>query len=87
MEQYFGLDVSMEETPMCVMDSAGSVVWEGKAETAPAALLRALHRRAPGAVRVGLESGPLFAPTASSTPPSITRAAASAASMTAAPWF
>lgn len=59
MEQYVGLDVSMEETSMCVMDSAGSVVWEGKAETAPAALLRALHRRAPEAVRVGLESGPL----------------------------
>ena len=59
MEQYVGLDVSMEETSMCVMDSTGSVVWEGKAKTAPAALLRALHRQAPEAVRVGLESGPL----------------------------
>lgn len=59
MEQYVGLDVSMEETSMCVLDSTGSVVWEGKAETAPLALLRALHRWAPEAVRVGLESGPL----------------------------
>jgi transposase len=59
MEQYVGLDVSMEETSVCVMDAAGSVIWEGKAETAPAALVRMLHRRAPQAVRVGLESGPL----------------------------
>jgi transposase len=59
MEQYVGLDVSMEETSMCVMDSAGSVIWEGKSKTAPEALLRTLQRRAPEAVRVGLESGPL----------------------------
>jgi len=59
MEEYVGLDVSMEETSMCVMDSTGSVIWEGKSKTAPVALLRALHRRAPEAVRVGLESGPL----------------------------
>src|SRR5262245_1557702 len=59
MEQYVGLDVSMEETSICVMDVMGLVVWEGKAETAPKALLRALHRYAAGAVRVGLESGPL----------------------------
>ncbi|HVO04555.1 MAG TPA: hypothetical protein VMT54_20320, partial [Candidatus Cybelea sp.] len=43
MERYVGLDVSMEETSMCVLDSTGSVVWEGKAETAPLALLRTLH--------------------------------------------
>jgi transposase len=59
MEQYVGLDVSMEETSVCVMDATGSVAWEGKVETSPAALLRALHRRAPEAARVGLESGPL----------------------------
>jgi len=59
MEQYVGLDVSMEETSICVMDAAGAVVWEGRAKTSPAALRCALHRQAPHAVRVGLESGPL----------------------------
>lgn len=59
MEQYVGLDVSMEETSMCVMDAAGSVVWEGKVASTPAALVRALRLRAPRAVRVGLETGPL----------------------------
>jgi transposase len=59
MEQYVGLDVSMEETSMCVMDVTGTVVWEGKAASTPAALIRALRQQAPDAVRVGLETGPL----------------------------
>lgn len=59
MEQYVGLDVSMEETSMCVMDSTGSVVWEGKVASTPPALLRLVHRHAPQAARVGLETGPL----------------------------
>ena len=33
MEEYVGLDVSMEETSVCVMDAAGEIVWEGKAAT------------------------------------------------------
>jgi len=59
MEQYVGLDVSMEETSVCVMDVTGAVVWEGEVASTPAALVRALHRHAPRAVRVGLETGPL----------------------------
>ncbi len=59
MEQYVGLDASMEETSMCVMDATGAVVWEGKAASTPAALTRALRLRAPHAVRVGLETGAL----------------------------
>jgi len=59
MEQYVGLDVSMEETSVCVMDGSGAIVWEGKAGSDPAALRRVLARRSPDAVRIGLETGPL----------------------------
>src|SRR5258706_11658683 len=59
MEQYVGLDVSMEETSVCVMEATGSVVWEGKATSTPAALLGVLRRYAPTAMRAGLEPGPL----------------------------
>src|ERR1700730_9370293 len=58
MRQYVGLDVSMEETSVCVLDDGGSTVWEGVVESDPAAIVRILHRRAPQAEKVGLETGP-----------------------------
>jgi hypothetical protein len=30
MEKYVGLDVSMEETSVCVLDGSGNIVFEGK---------------------------------------------------------
>ena len=30
MEQYVGLDVSQEQTSVCVVDGGGKVIWEGK---------------------------------------------------------
>ena len=30
MTHYAGLDASLKETAICVVDKAGSVVWEGK---------------------------------------------------------
>jgi len=59
MGEYVGLDVSMEETSVCVMAANGEIIWEGKVATEPGALVRALHRRAPTAQKVGLETGPL----------------------------
>ncbi len=59
MGEYVGLDVSMEETSVCVLSAAGEIVWEGKVATEPGALVRVLHRRAPTAEKVGLETGPL----------------------------
>jgi transposase len=59
MEEYVGLDVSMEETSVCVMDAAGEIVWEGKVATEPGELVRTLRLRASAAVKVGLETGPL----------------------------
>lgn len=58
MVQYVGLDVSMEETSVCVLDESGSAVWEGKVVSEPDAIVRALCRHAPEARKVGLETGP-----------------------------
>jgi hypothetical protein len=30
MEQYVGLDVSLEQTSLCVVDSSGAALWQGK---------------------------------------------------------
>src|ERR1044071_8643845 len=59
MEQYVGLDVSQEQTLVCVVDGGGKVIWEGKCVSAPEAIAATLCARAPEAVRIGLESGPL----------------------------
>lgn len=58
MSEYVGLDVSLEETSVCVLDAGGLVVWEGKVASEPAAIERVVRRRAPQAVKVGLETGP-----------------------------
>jgi transposase len=59
MEEYVGLDVSMKETCVCVVDSHDRVVAEGVVATCPDALARFVAKRAPGAVRIGLETGSL----------------------------
>jgi transposase len=58
MGEYVGLDVSLEETSVCILDDAGARVWEGKVASEPAAIVRLLHRRAANALKVGLETGP-----------------------------
>lgn len=58
MAYYVGMDVSMEETSVCVIDEAGLIVWEGKVASEPEAIVRVLRLRAPNAVKVGLETGP-----------------------------
>ena len=58
MELYVGMDVSLKETSMCVVDGNGEVVCEGKVDSEPAAIAAFIHARAGGAVRIGLEPGP-----------------------------
>jgi transposase len=53
MEQYVGLDVSLKETSLCVVDQTGTTLWQGKCASTP----ESLARRAPAATRIGLESG------------------------------
>ena len=59
MDQYVGLDVSMEETSVCVLDRLGAVVFEGSVPSRPAAIAKLLRQRAPNAIRVAFETGAL----------------------------
>jgi transposase len=61
VEQYVGLDVSLEQTAICVVDGGGKTLWQGKCASTPEAIAAAVRGRAPEAVRVGFESGPLSA--------------------------
>lgn len=57
MGQFVGLDVSVKETSVCVVDDAGVVLHESKVRSTPAAIARAVRKYAPEAARVGLEAG------------------------------
>src|SRR5512132_1204637 len=57
MEQYVGLDVSLKETSLCVVDQTGTTLWQGKCASTPESIAAVVARRAPGATRIGLESG------------------------------
>ena len=59
MRQYVGLDVSLEQTAICVVDDDGKPLWQGKCASTPEMLVAAIRMRAPQAARIGLESGPL----------------------------
>jgi transposase len=59
MTQYVGLDVSLKETKLHVLDEPGNRIWRGRCATEPGAIAAAVSRHAPGAVRIGLETGPL----------------------------
>jgi hypothetical protein len=59
MEKYVGLDVSMEETSVCVIDGGGNIVFEGKTSSQPDALSKLLRAKASDAARIVLETGSL----------------------------
>jgi transposase len=58
MECYVGLDVSLKQTSICVVSGTGSVVREGVVDSDPDAIAAFVRSKAPGAIRVGLETGP-----------------------------
>src|SRR5256714_2036947 len=59
MQHYVGLDVSVKETSMCIVDKAGKVIREVKVATKPAEILAVLTEEALTIERIGLEAGPL----------------------------
>jgi transposase len=59
MEHYAGIDVSLEQSSVCVVDGAGKIIWEAKVASEPKALAMALRSLKLPIVRVGLEAGPL----------------------------
>ena len=59
MKQYAGLDVSIKETSVCIVDGAGQVVREIKVATEPETILAVLVDEALTIERIGLEAGPL----------------------------
>jgi transposase len=58
MEYYVGLDVSLKQTSICVVDQAGLVAREGVVDSDPEAISAYVRSKAPNAVRIGLETGP-----------------------------
>ena len=61
MSHYAGLDVSLEETAICVVDSTGRIVKETRAPSEPEALIAALREIGLPLERVGLEACSLTA--------------------------
>jgi transposase len=58
MELYVGMDVSLKETSICVVDGKGEIVSEGTVISEPSAIAAFIKAKAGNAVRVGLETGP-----------------------------
>ena len=61
MNHYAGLDVSLEETAICVVDGAGRIVREARAASEPEALIVALKEIDLPLERIGLEACSLSA--------------------------
>ncbi len=59
MEYYAGIDVSLKESSVCVVDAAGKVVREVKVASEPEALVRYFDELDLAVSRIGLEAGPL----------------------------
>jgi transposase len=59
MDHFAGLDVSVKDTSVCVVDEAGKIIREVKVASEPDALLTVLNNPAYHFKRIGLEAGPL----------------------------
>jgi len=59
MDYYAGIDVSLEESSVCIVDATGKIVREGKVATEPRALIAWFSTVKLKLVRVGVEAGPL----------------------------
>ncbi len=59
MEHFAGMDVSVKETSVCIVDETGKIVREVKVASEPEALLPVLTNPLYRFKRIGLEAGPL----------------------------
>jgi transposase len=59
MDHFAGLDVSVKETSVCIVDETGRIVREVKVASEPEALLAVLKNPVYHFKRIGLEAGPL----------------------------
>jgi transposase len=59
MDHFVGLDVSVKDTSVCIVDETGRIVREVKVASEPDALVAVLTDRAYHFKRIGLEAGPL----------------------------
>src|SRR3954454_4985959 len=59
MEHYAGIDVSLEESSVCIVDATGTIVLEVKIANEPAVLVRYFDELDLPVGCIGLEAGPL----------------------------
>lgn len=59
MDYYAGIDVSLEQSSVCVVDASGKIVREAKVASEPEALVDFFRQFGLPVVRIGLEAGPL----------------------------
>src|SRR5438045_9204064 len=59
MAHFVGLDVSVKETSVCVVDDAGKVILEQQVPTEPADIIALLTSLGVPFGRIGIEAGPL----------------------------
>ncbi|MEL6646041.1 MAG: IS110 family transposase [Pseudomonadota bacterium] len=59
MEFFVGLDVSLDETHLCVVDEGGRIVKEGRCASEPQAIAKAIRHQGRRIEHVGLETGNL----------------------------
>ena len=58
MQYYVGLDVSVKETSVCIIDKAGKVIREVKVATEPVAIFAVLTEEPLAIERIGLRRDP-----------------------------
>src|SRR3712207_6711290 len=59
MEHYAGIDVSLKDSSVCVVDASGRIVREAKVASEPEALVAWFRGLGLEVARIGLEAGPL----------------------------
>ena len=59
MDHYAGIDVSLEQSSVCVVDAGGKIIREAKVASEPQAMIEWFSSLGFGMARIGLEAGPL----------------------------